>query len=281
MSEPDLYSYLDYRAWLKDWFAAKKAANRRFSHRAFVRMAGKSSPSLLVDVIERRRNLTPSTTEAFCRALKLAAAEASFFTALVHLDQAESPAERNEAWARIAATRRFREARKLEGESFEFLSCWYYPAIHELTKLPDFSADPAWIARSLRPNITVPQARRALSALQEMGLIRVDGDSARQCEGSITTPHEVEGLAVHNYHLGMLQRAQESIDAFEPHQRHFVGLTVAVPDSLVPTLKAELNALQERLLDLCDSAPSPADQVVQVGLHFFPLTESSVKEPQP
>ena len=281
MATPDLFGYLDYRAWLRDWFGAKKAANPRFSHRAFVRMAGQRSPSMLVDVIERRRNLTTSTTESFCRALKLTSAQASFFTALVHLDQAETPAERNDAWSRIAATRRFREARKLEGDSVEFLSSWYYPAIHELTKHPDFRADPTWISRTLRPSITVAQARRALTVLEEMGLIRVDGDRAEQREASVTTPHEVEGMVAHNYHLGMLQRAQESIDGFRAHQRHFVGLTVAVPNDLIPALKRELNAMQERLLDLCDSAESPADQVVQIGLHFFPLTESTVKEPEP
>lgn len=278
MKQPDLYRYLDYRVFLKDWFQAKKASNPRFSHRAFVRMAGQRSPSMLVDVIERRRNLTTQTTESFCRALKLTSPQASFFTALVHLDQADTPSERNVAWKRIAATRRFREARQLEGDSVEFLSRWYYPAIHELARHPDFQPDAAWVARALQPNITEPQARRALTMLQEMGLLAVIDGKAEAKDGSITTPHEVGGLVAHNYHHGMLERAQEAIERFEPEQRHFVGLTVGVPTALIPELKRELNSLQERLLDLCDSHPDAIDQVVQVGLHFFPLTDPPVEE---
>ncbi len=280
MASPEIHRYLDYRAYLRDWFRAKKAANPRFSHRAFVRMAGQRSPSMLVDVIERRRNLTPTTTEAFCQAMKLSAADADFFTALVHLDQAETDSARNAAWSRLAATRRFRESRRLEGEGFEFLSRWYYPAIQELVKRPDFVADPAWVARALQPSITEAQARRALQLLQDLGLIVVHDDgTAEQADGSVTTPHEVAGLAVHNYHHGMLERAGESITRFRASQRHFVGLTVAIPASLVPQLKAELNAVQERLLDLCDGAEEPSDQVVQVGLHFFPLTTPPEAKP--
>ncbi len=272
MALPDLYTYLDYRSFLRDWFQAKKALNRRFSHRAFVRMAGQRSPSMLVDVIERRRNLTTATTEAFCRALKLGVRQATFFTALVHLDQAETPAARNEAWSGIAATRRFREARRLEGDAVEFLSSWHYSAIHELVKTPSFRPDPAWIVRALRPKITVPQARRALEVLQEMGLLRIVDGSAEQQEATVTTPHEVGNLATLNYHLSMGEQAIDAVQSVSSDERHFVGLTVAVPESMLPVLKQELNTLQERLLELCDGTEETPDRVVQVGLQFFPLT---------
>ena len=109
--KPDLYKYLDYRSYLRDWFQYKKATNRRFSHRAFARRTGQKSPSTLSDVMEGRRNLTPTTTEAFCKALGFTSEEEGFFILLVHLDQAKDNVERNRVYERIAATRRFREIR--------------------------------------------------------------------------------------------------------------------------------------------------------------------------
>jgi len=273
MAAPDLFQYLDYRRYLADWFRARKAANPRFSHRAFVRRIGQRSPSTLRDVIEGRRNLTPQTTEAFCDAMGLNAEERDFFTALVHLDQATGQDERNRAWNRIAATRRFNEARRLEGDGFRYLSHWYYPAIRELAGRDDFDADPAWIAARLRPSITVAQARTALKELLELGLLveQEDGTVAQR-DSSVVTPHEVAGLAAHNYHAGMLALAGEAIERFRPFERHFCGVTVSIPEEMIPRLKRELNAFQERLLDLCGGVDEPVERVVQINLNFFPLS---------
>ena len=276
MSLPSPFQYLDYREFLGRWYAAKKETNPRFSHRAFVRRTGQRSPSLLKDVIEGRRNLTSATTEAFCHALRLNASESAFFTALVDLNQARTPKDKNEAWRRIAATRRFMDARRLEGEGFRYLSDWYFPAIRELASCRDFQPDPAWIAQNLRPRITKKQARDALDLLLDLGLLeRDENGTIRPTEASVVTSHHVRGLAVRNYHSTMLARAQEAVDTFSGQERHFCSVTASIPLPLVPTLKAELDRVQERLLDLCDSQEEEADHVIQINLHFFPLSTPS------
>ncbi|HND31034.1 MAG TPA: TIGR02147 family protein, partial [Myxococcota bacterium] len=93
MDGAEIYRYLDYRKFLADWFREKKEANPLFSHRAFARKAGQASPSLLLHVIEGKRNLTPITLEAFVKALGLKSEEVEFFTTLVNLDQAETQEE--------------------------------------------------------------------------------------------------------------------------------------------------------------------------------------------
>ena len=82
---PDLYSYLSFRDFLKDWYAARKAADSRFSHRLFARRAGVSSPSLLNEVIGGRRNLTARTLEGFIKALGLDENELSKLAATLRL----------------------------------------------------------------------------------------------------------------------------------------------------------------------------------------------------
>ena len=277
MVTPNIHSYLDYRRFLRDWFEAKKQSNPRFSYRGFARKAGQKSPSLLHHVMDGKRNLTPSTTEAFAKAMQLKVNEAAFFAHLVHLDQAKTSSERNSAWVLISETRHFREARHIEGEGFRYLSHWYYPAIRELAHRPDFQADPEWIAANLRPTISVKDARRALDSLLSMQLLVEEDGATRPAEASVVTPHEVTGLAVHNYHQGMLQRASESIDGFDPEERHLGAVTVAVPESLVARLKEEVAAFQERLLNLCDNADEPADVVYQMNLQLFPLSSHREK----
>jgi uncharacterized protein (TIGR02147 family) len=276
-STPNLFEYLDYRKFLRDWFVAKKELNRRFSHRAFARRAGQRSPSTLSDVMEGRRNLTQSTTESFCKALAFTAEENSFFTLLVHLDQAKNTDERNRAYETIAATRRFKEARRIEGEGFRYLTHWYYPAIRELAQCPSFRNDPKWISDTLCPSITPSQAKRAVAELLDMGLLEEHDGSLRPTDATIVTPHEVRGLAANNYHQGNLSLAKKAINTFRPSERHFCGVTAAIPASLIPELKKEMNHIQERLLEFCNRPNEDDETVIQLNLHFFPLSQT-IKE---
>lgn len=277
-AQPDIYAHLDYREWLRLWFDWKKSQNPRFSHRAFVRRTGQKSPSLLADVIGGRRNLTPGGVDGFVRALSLTGAREAFFRELVQLDQAKTAPERAEALERITATRHFRKAQRLEGASLRYLSHWSYPAVHELAGCDAFRGDPVWIAATLRPVITERQARDALEVLETLGLLVRDADGAlRQGSGTLTTPHQASSTVSFVYHTGMIDRARESLTSFPSKERHFCGVTVAIPESLMPNLKAELNQFQERLLAMCDEATG-ADRVVQLNLQLFPLSAHAPSE---
>ena len=270
---PEIYAYLDFRRYLDDWFSARKAANPRYSHRLFARKAGHKNPSLLLLVIQGKRNLSGPNVEGFGKALGLSSDEHRFFDRLVRLGQAKTQQEQNEAWGEISASRRFREARGIEGLGFEVISRWYYSATHELARRDDFEADPAWIARTLRPKVSVSQARKALEALTELGLLAPDESGKLEPkDASLATPHEVAGLAARNYHDGMLDLARRSITEVARAERHLCGVTVCIPQSLVPALKREFDAFQERLMDLCDGAADAPEQVYQAELALFPLS---------
>jgi hypothetical protein len=52
-----------------------------------------------------------------------------------------------------------------------------------------------------------------------------------------------------------------------------LGVTVSIPESLIPVLKDELNQMAARLLDLCDGAEESKEVTIQLGVHMFPLTK--------
>lgn len=271
----DVFQYVDYRRYLQEWFEAQKKVDDRFSHRHFARKAGVRSPSLLKEVVAGRRNLSSTTLEGFMQACRLKGEAASFFRSLVQFDQADNEEEKREAWLLISASRRFRSARPIDSAMMEYLSHWFIPAIRELALCGDLLDDPAAVARRLHPVISVSEARLALTTLKDLGMLQLEGEFLRARDVSVATAHELTGYGVESYHRQMLTRAIDSIGGVPQEQRHVLGLTVAIPESLMPTLKAELDALQERLLHLCDEQAQGAERVYQVNLNVIPLSTPS------
>lgn len=272
-TRPDLFAYLDHRAYLRDWFDWKKSENPRFSHRLFARLAGHKSPSLLLLVSKGERNLTDASLPGFLKALSLDEEEAEFFELLVALDRASLDDERTAVFQRISASRRFRDARRIEGDSFRFLSRWYIPAVRELATCPGYRHDAGWIAATLRPPVTIEQAEEALDTLEALGMVRQEANGqVVVADVTLVTPREVVGTAVHNYHQGMLDRAKAAITGFRARERYLGAVTVSVPASRTAELKQAVAEFQERFLDLCDSMDEDADRVLQLNLQLFPMS---------
>ena len=273
MKAPDIFNFLDYRIYLAEWFQWKKQDSPRFSHRGFVRRVGQKSPSLVVDLIAGRRSLTPAMVAPFGKAMALTAEESRYLVLLVDLERVSDPDKRNSIWEKISARRRFQAAHSIEGDSFRYLSDWTFPAIRELALRADFRPDPDWVAATLRPRITRTQAQRALDALFDLGmLVRTENGGVKQADGAVVTPREVLGLAVHNYHQGMIDRARAGIVDFKANQRHYTGVTVCISDALMPQIKNEINGFAERLLEICDGSDLSAERVIQIHLMAFPLS---------
>lgn len=271
-----VFEFTDFRKYLAAHYAAEKARRPSFSYRAFARRAGFSSPNFLKLVIDGQRNIGKESVPSFARALGLSAEEGTFFADLVAFGQAATIEEKNRHFERIAASRRFRAARRIDGALFEYLSQWWSPAIREMAARPDFRDDPAWIAAELRPRIRTADAKRALRTLETLGLLVRDhkGKLVRG-EPTLTTGHEVQSVAVVNYHRQMLERAAEAIEAQPSARREFAAVTVCIKAETVADLKARVQRFCEEVLERCDRDQEP-EMVYQVNVQLFALAGGEV-----
>ena len=100
---------------------------------------------------------------------------------------------------------------------------------------------------------------------------------ATQTEQSVVTAHEVASVAVRRYHQVMGELAVAELEHKGGSERHFGAVTVLVPPALVPTLKSEIAAFQERMLALCDDSEDPGEVAMQLNLQLFPLSQEPTK----
>jgi uncharacterized protein (TIGR02147 family) len=270
--EPDVFAFDDYRAYLRGYYAFRKAQGRGFSLRTFSRKAALTSSNYLKLVMDGDRNLSASMAERFAAACGLRGPAAEFFSELVAYNQADTAAERERAYRALSSFRRFREVYPLDRAQEAYHSQWYIPAVRELAARADFRADAKWIARTLMPAITARKAEQALSVLRELGMLADDEQGVpRQVHALVETPDRPLGHHVVKFHRTMMERAAEAIDNVPREQREIASLTLCLSEGQMQRLKQELTRFRRALLQEYSAGPD-ATRVVQVNFQMFPLS---------
>lgn len=274
----NVFEYLDYRAYLRDYYLERKSNEYGFSHRSFSKRAGLRSTNYLKLVMEGERNLTNEMAHQFAVGCGLKGTALDYFCELVAFTQSRSSGERNRCHERLARYKEFRAIHQLEAAQTAYHSTWYLPAIRELAGRPDFEPEPKWIARTLQPKISADEAERALGILLQLGLlIREDNGRVKQSAALVTTGPGPLGHHVVNYHRTMLERAAAAIDDIPRDEREISSLTLCVSQSVLLDLKERIREFRRELLQLAELG-GPPERVVQLNFQLFPLSEK--KEPE-
>jgi uncharacterized protein (TIGR02147 family) len=275
---PTVFTYLDYRAYLRSWFDVRQEVTPGYTWSRFARMAG-CSPSHLHNVLQGERDLLPPYVEGFCRALKLQFEEAEFFNLLVRYQQSGTLLERAQVLQQIAGILRFQEAHPLEGAAFLCMSRLTHLALYELAFLPEFREDPAWIGEAL--SIHPSEAESALDALKSAGLLvtQPGGGVLRPAHAFLATAEEVaEPVMVLLYEQAM-EAAQAAVSG-PAEDRTFFATVGAIHDDEVPRFRAAVDGFHRRanavLADLqaegtAGNGPAP-DVVYTVQVQLLPVT---------
>jgi len=271
-SQPIIFDYLDYRAYLTDMFGFRKAQKRYFSYRFFARKSGFKSPNFLKLVQEGQRNLTPDSIAKIAKGFDLKKQEREYFEYLVFMNQAASHDEKNRYYQRMISVKGCGEIRRIEKASYEYFSKWYYPVVREILNFGPRALTAAQIAPLLKPPITAAEAEKALKFLVDQGLIQKDADGRWvQTDQNLTTGPEVRSLVVANFHREMIRLAAESIERFPANQRDVTGLVLCVRQDQMAEIKERTARFRKELLRMATETAIP-DQVVQVNIQVFPLT---------
>jgi len=273
---PDIRHFTSYRAFLLALIPHLKETDPDFSYRVFSKRAGFSSPNYLKLVAEGQRNLAPVSIDKFVRGLGLSRREARIFRLMVLLEAARTDEERNTHCLRLLELVSDEPTARMRGNQFAVYQAWYPLVIREMAALPDFAADPAWIAQRLRPRITEAQARRALELLFETGLLVEDEDGhVVQADRRLTTGPIVRSLAVRNYHRAHLDLATGALDGVPQDERNVTSVTLKLSRRAYAEAIQAVGELRQRLLELAEDDPDIDEdaEIFQALLAVYPVTQ--------
>lgn len=272
----DLFTYMDFRGYLRDRCAEEKERNRHFSFRYFARIAGFSSPGFLKMVMDGQRNLTPESINQFCKAFKLNKKESAYFEALVLFNQAHSDRERDLYFERLTALKPPSGLKGLEKDQYEYFTQTHFVTLREMVALPDFREDPKWISERIRPKIKPKEVERSIEVLLRLGLLKRNAQGKlAHADTSITTPAEVDSAEIYNYHQTMLVEAKRALFEVPPSLRDITSLTIPIPKNSMSAIKEKIKSFREEIIDMINKGSADYHEVYQLNIQLFPVTQTS------
>ncbi len=268
-----LFDPTDYRRFL-----LLALERRGMTQRDLASAVGRTSGWLSL-VLSRQRTLDPEFVAPLSASLGLSEAEASYFAALVDLEN-RSPRARRTAWATVHATQRHRAEGVMGADVARAFSNWYVQALIELAACENFRADPAWIARTLNPPITVDQAEEALGTLLRLGRLVPDDEGSLRPGGELhwspsdVAPGEIS-RAVSQVHHQALGLAQQALQTLRQNERHISGTTMALTEAQYPQVVSRLHELERELILLVESTrgDEAPNRVFHLGIHLVPVSD--------
>ncbi|MBN1757344.1 MAG: TIGR02147 family protein [Chitinispirillaceae bacterium] len=266
----DIFTYTDYRHYLKDYCREIRKEKPCFSYRYLAQKTGLKSSGYISWVINGKRTLSPELAAKICTVLKLGKRQTEYFLLLVQHNQSKSVDEKQRYFDRLL---RYRATRTevLHHRHDTFYSRWYHSAIRELVAVAPVGNEEDVVSR-LRPSITKKEAEKSLALLVELGLIeKTPGGTYRRTVTAITAGADVDPALVHNFQTATMQLGESALHRFSKNSRDISTLTVSCKSTDLARISTLIARLRDEVSELgCNS--TDADQVLQLNIQLFPLS---------
>ena len=266
-----IFSYFDFREFLRDDLARRKAGNPGFSIRSMA-VKLKVDSGMLTRIFNGKRNISRNLLPRFVAFLGLRSKEADYFTHLVQFCQAKSERQRMAEYNELVKLRSGR-TKEVSDVQYEFYEEWHFSAIRELLRFFPFGGDYHALSRMVEPAITVHEAKRAVDLLLRLGFIDRVGDSYVVRDSSISTGELWHGMAVERFHRDTLVKAVEGLDKIPRQERDYSTMTMCYSVQGYKKVRELLKRTREELTRI-EEADRMRNRVYQVNMQVFPLSKS-------
>lgn len=270
---PEVFSFLDHREFLKEWFEAKRSLSKAFSYRTFAKKAGFASHAFLSEVIQGRRNFSTDSAEKCLPALSISGEAARYFLILVRYGQETHLDKRQDLLSELLRIQASRAIERVTGEQSEYFTHWLNLAVREVAVFSQLgSADR--MAGFLRPPAKPDEVQRSLELLERLQLVKRAPQGGWEYAFPRLTPGDVPPEIVRSLKRQMMLLAHDRIDQPPSPDTHLSSVTVSVSRKRLSRVWEILERTRREILSETATDEDPADQVVQVNLQMFPLTSS-------
>ena len=272
---PQILHYLDYRDFLRDYYAFRRSQDAGFSQRVFAREVGiaASSSSLIPAILNGQRNLSPNLRIKFGKVLGLNERDYRYFDLLVQFKQSKGMTEKNFFFAQLAKFRTSR-AQILDETQYRFFSRWYYSAVWNYFGIHQKQKHPGIIGASMVPPLTSAQVEESVSLLLELGLIKKTASGYTVTDKHIYTEKDVQAMAVRQQFMELMSMAVQVLDTVPPEERQYNSLMFSISTAGFQAIKDRMRSFQEEVREIIDH-DAKEDRIYTLNMQLFPNSKAA------
>ena len=271
--KPDIFSYIDFRSYLKDLYLYRHSIDKKFSKSFVCKELGlPNSRSYFQDILNGKM-VSPAKVPLLIRIFNLSKEEAQFFRVLVNFNQAvDDPEERELFFEQVIALNR--TPKRITGsKEFAYYKEWYNSIVRAVLNIVDFKKNGNYLkfARKIFPPITEAQARSSVNLLLELGLIKEnDHGFLKPTEKVITTGAYAKDEVIKQHQLKSLDIAREAILKNRKQSQRVITKTVSVSEEGYNRVLKNIEKCSSEINSIVHKDEAPADRVYQLDIVLFP-----------
>lgn len=272
--ELNIYEFIDYREYIKEYYLYRKSLNKGFSYRVMSRQMGFTSPNYIKLIVDGDRHISLKSLDKLLKGLHLNQNETKYFKHLVNFAKCKETDEKEFHYYQIIKLRAKKLAGHITNEQYEYYDQWYNIAIREIIAgKKKENLDFKKLAAFINPQILPSEVKKAIEILERIGMIRIDSDGIyRHTSAVINTSNEVNSFSIIKYHEHMIQLGKEALSRFSSEERDISSATLKISEDGFNKIKSRLHEFREELLQIA-RADKGVDRISQVNLQLFPLSE--------
>lgn len=276
MSIPDIYGYVDFRAWLSAWQKARQAQDPTFTKTRVSHLLGlPRTRGYFTDVVSGKK-VSDTFLERFCEILDLSRNEERYFRCLVRFEQADTPEEKELALEQLRSLGRA-DGLELPVSSWSYYRHWRHGAIRALLATRNLTTGtlPQAAAR-MHASITPGQALESLQLLRELGLVvQAEDGHWEPAEATIASPAWARDEIFRLLQAQQLDLARTALTRHGDGRRAIATNMVSVSDDALERLRASIDRFRNEVRSIVRHDDLPARHVVLLANVLLPLEEGS------
>lgn len=267
----DIFSYVDYRAFLADWRIKAKEADKRISNEFICRKLRVANRSYFMDLEKGRRNIGPDMQERICELMKLNKEQSKYFKALVGYGQPTSSTDKA-YWFEQLISLNHTPKRIVSPDEYDFYRSWHHTTVRALLDTYEYRGDSKEASKRLLGRVSAKEVEESVKLLRNLGLVeKVDG-VYKVTSKVVSTGDNACGELLRQFQISNLSLIKQVIEANEPKSHNSVVLTLSLSKPAKELVEEQVKAFRSKVVAIVNKDAEPASEVVKVAMHLIPET---------
>ncbi|HNY31000.1 MAG TPA: TIGR02147 family protein [Fibrobacteria bacterium] len=269
---PDLYSFLDYREFLRAHYEHRRARQKSFSYR-FMAARLDVDAGQLAHILRGRLQLPQRALSATIALCHLDERQGAYFEELVRLAACKDDEERERIVERLDALREI-SVRQIPSSSAHYYDHWKHATLRALAGILPSTGDGSTLGRHCFPPLSAPETAESVAFLERAGLLgRDEWGRLAPTDAHVAPSPDIPREALRQWHEQVLELASRCLDRIPADQRDVSTLTVALSQADVRTVTGWIAEFRRAVQALATASSHP-DRVSQVCVQMIPVSKA-------